>query len=111
MFSDDSRECQMLPGSGLEASIIPPGSSVRFESANIFAESRHTRTARNPLPEDCMGLKVGGNVVVGGAEEEREMNPDGESFVAKIEEKAKKIDKDEIYSAVEFKKGEWVVKI
>ena len=104
-------KCQMLPGSGLEAGIIPPGSSVRLESANLPAESRHTRNARNPLPEYCMGLKVGSNVVVRIAEEEREMNPDEEYFVAKIEERAKKIDKDEIYSAVEFKKGDWIVKI
>ena len=39
------------------------------------------------------------------------MNPDEEYFVAKIEERAKKIDKDAIYSAVEFKKGDWIVKI
>ena len=38
------------------------------------------------------------------------MNPDEGYFVAKIEERAKKIDKDEIYSAVEFKTGDWIVK-
>ena len=101
----------MLPGSGLEAGIIPPGSSVRLESVNLPDKPRHTRTARNPLQEYCMGLKVGSNVVVRIAEEEREMNPVKEYFVAKIEEKSKKIDKDELYSAVEFKKGDWIVKI
>ena len=104
MFSDDSRECQMLPGSGLEAGIIPPGSSVRLESANPPAESRHTRTARNPLPEYCMGLKVGSNVVVRIAEEEHEMNPGEEYFVAKVEEKAKQMMRMKpICSAIEFK--------
>ena len=39
------------------------------------------------------------------------MNPDEEYFVAKIEERVKNIDKDEIYSAVEFNKGDWIVKI
>ena len=57
------------------------------------------------------GLKVGRIVVLRIAEEEREMNPDEEYFVAKMEERAKKIDEDEIYSAVEFKKGDWIVKI
>ena len=57
------------------------------------------------------GLKVGRIVVLQIAEEEREMNPDEEYFVAKMEERAKKIDEDEIYSAVEFKKGDWIVKI
>ena len=45
------------------------------------------------------------------AEEELEMNPDEEYFVVKIEERGGKIDKDETYSAVEFKKGDWIVKI
>ena len=46
------------------------------------------------------GLKVGRIVVLRIAEEEREMNPDEEYFVAKMEERAKKIDKDDVYSAV-----------
>ena len=100
----------MLPGSSLEAGIIPLGSSVRLESANLSAESRHTRNARNLLPEYFTGLRGGSNVVVQIAEEKQEMNPDEEYFVAKIEERAKKIDKDEIYRAVEFKTGDWIVK-
>ena len=76
-------ECQMLQGSGMEAGTIPPGSTVRLEPANLPAKSRHTRNARNPLPEFCTGLKVGSNVVVRIAEEEREMNPDEEYFVDK----------------------------
>ena len=39
------------------------------------------------------------------------MNPDEEYFVAKIEEKAKKIEETGFYSAVNFKKGDWIVKI
>ena len=104
-------ECQILPGSGLKAGIIPLGSSVHLESANSPAESWHTRNSRNPLPEYCTGLKVGSNVIERIAEEERETNPGEEYFVAEIEEKAKKINKDEIYGAVESKKGDWIVKI
>ena len=101
----------MLPGSYLEAGIISPGSTLRLESAQLSAEARHTRNARNPLPEFCTGLKIGSNVVAQIAEEERAMNPDEEYFVAKIEGRAKKIDKAGFYSAVEFKKGDWIVKI
>ena len=36
-------ECQMLSGSGLEAGIIPPGSSVHLEPTSLSAESRQTR--------------------------------------------------------------------
>ena len=100
----------MLPGTGLKAGIIPPGSSVRLELANLPTESRHTRTARNPLPEYCVGLKVSSNVVVRMATEGQEINPAEEYFVAKIEEKANKRDKDEACSAVEFKKSDWIVK-
>ena len=101
----------MLPGSYLEAGIISPGSTLRLESAQLSAEARHTRNARNPLPEFCTGLKIGSNVVARIAEEERAMNPNEEYFVAKIEGRAKKTDKAGFYSAVEFKKGDWIVKI
>ena len=39
------------------------------------------------------------------------MNPDEEYFVAKIEERTDQIDKPGFYSAVEFNKGDWIVKI
>ena len=55
-------------------------------------------------------MKAGNNVVVRIAKEKREMNPDEEYFVAEIEERAKKIDEDEIYIAVEFKTCDWIVK-
>ena len=79
----------VAPESDMEAGIIPPGSTVRLELANLPAESWHTRNARNPLPEYCMGLKVGSTVAVSIAEEVRELNPDEEYFVAKIEEREK----------------------
>ena len=82
-------KCQMLPEINLEAGVISPGSTLRLDSDRLTAEARHTRNARNPLPEFCTGLKIGSNVVVRIAEEEREMNPDEEYFVAKIEEGAK----------------------
>ena len=74
------KKCQMLPESSLEVGIIPPGSSVRLESANLPAESWHTRNACNPLLEFCIELKVGNNDVVQIAEEEWEINPDEEYF-------------------------------
>ena len=80
----------MSPGSSLEAGIITPGSRVRLELANLPAESQHTRIARNSLPEYYMGLKVGSNIVVHIAEEERELNPEEEYFVSKIEERVRK---------------------
>ena len=94
----------MLPENDREAGIIPQGSSVRLELANLPPESWHTRNARNPLPEYCMGLKVCRNVVVRIAEEEHEMNPGEEYFVAKVEEKAKQMMRMKpICSAIEFK--------
>ena len=72
---------------------------------------RHTQNARNPCQEFCAGLKVGDNIVVRIADEEREMNPDEEYFVCKIEEKAIKLSEAGVYSAVNFKKGDWIVKI
>ena len=96
----------MLPKSYLEAGIISLGSTLRLDSARLTAKACHTRNARNPLPEFCKGLNIGSNVVVRIAEEEREMNPDEEYFVAKIEERANQIDKDGFYSVVEFKKGD-----
>ena len=103
--------CLLLPGSNLEEGTVPAGSTIRLDPAQPSPEARHTRNARNPLPDFCTGLKIGNNVVARIAEEERAINPDEEYFVAKVEVRAKKIDKAGFYSAVEFKKGDWIVKI
>ena len=79
----------MLPRNGLEAGTILPGSLVRLEPARPLPEARHTRNARNPLPEFCAGLKRGDNVAVRIAEEEEEDNPGEDYFVAMIEAKTR----------------------
>jgi hypothetical protein len=43
------------------------------------------------------------------SDEERADNPDEEYFVAKIEEKAVKLEEAGTYSAVPFKKNDWIV--
>ena len=67
-------------------------------------EERHTWNARNPLPEFCEGLIVGENIVVRVSNEEKEDNPDEEYFVAKVKEKAIKLEEAGTYSAIPFKK-------
>ena len=104
-------KCLLLPNSNFEAGINPPGEKIQLSAARPSAEVRHTRNARNPRQEFCAGLKVGDNVVVRIADEEREINPDEEYFVCKIEEKAIILSEAGMYSAVKFKKGDWIVKI
>ena len=65
--------------------------------------TRHTRNARNPLPEFCMSLSVGENVIIRVSDEERNDNPNEEYFVAKVEGEVKKLDEDGVYSAVPFR--------
>ena len=81
-------ECELVTGSGLESGVNPQGTQVKLFSAKTSAEARHTRNARNPLPEFCKSLKVENNVIVRIADEEREINPDEDYFVARIEERA-----------------------
>ena len=72
---------------------------------------RHTRNARNPLPEFWEELRIGNNVIVGVSNEEREANPDEEYFIAKIVEKARKLEEDGTYSAVLYRKNDWIVSV
>ena len=99
----------MMPGCNLEAAVTPRATQLVLDCARPSAEVRHTRSARNPLPEFCAGLKVRNNVIVRIAKEERESNPDEEYFVAKIEGKTKQIKQRGVYSAVQFEKGDWIV--
>ena len=43
------------------------------------------------------------------AEEERLENPGEEWFVAKVEEKPRKLDEAGVYAAVHYSKGDWIV--
>mmetsp|Transcript_37338 Transcript_37338/g.67147 ORF Transcript_37338/g.67147 Transcript_37338/m.67147 type:complete len:148 (+) Transcript_37338:840-1283(+) len=74
-------------------------------------ELRHTRNARNPLPEFCKKLKLGDNIIVRVANEKRLLNADEEYFVAKIEEEAVQLNEAGTYSAVAFKKNDWIVSL
>jgi hypothetical protein len=104
--------CSLTPvNANLTAGTTPRGTSIVIPPLQQTQEARHTRNARNPLPEFCESLKIGTNVVVRVSAEERSENPDEEYFVAKIEEKAKKLEEDGVYSAVPFKKNDWIVSV
>jgi hypothetical protein len=93
----------------LLAAATPRGLIVNIPAARPAPDMRHTRNARNPLPDFCEGLTVGNNIVVRISNDERADNPDEEYFVAKIEERAKKLDEAGTYSAVQYRKGDWIV--
>lgn len=84
---------------------------VTLQSSRPAPAARHTRGARNPLPEFCKGLKVGQNIVVRVSNEEKDDNPDENYFVAKVEEKAIKLEEGGTYSAVLYKKNDWIVSV
>ena len=52
---------------------------------------------------------MGQNIIVRVANNERLDNPDEDYFVAKIEEKAIKLEEGGTYSAVYYKKNDWLV--
>ena len=54
-------------------------------------------------------MSVGDNVIVRVSKEEEDDNPDENYFVAKIEEKALRLGGAGTYSAVPFKKNDWIV--
>lgn len=93
----------------LAAGTTPKARSVKLYSARPAPAARHTRNARNPLPEFCAGLTVGKNIIVRVSNEEREENLDEDYFVAKIEKRAVKLDEAGVYSAVPFRKNDWIV--
>ena len=76
--------------------------TVTLQPKQQTLASRHTRGARNPLPEFCQELKVGQNIIVRVSNDEKDDNPDEEYFVAKIQEKARKLEEAGTYSAVFF---------
>ncbi len=103
-------DCTMTPANGeLLTAKTARATAVVVRSSRPAPEACHTRNARNPLPEFCKGLSVGDNIIVRVAEEEKESNPDEVYFVAKIEEKAVKLEEAGTYSAVQFKKNDWII--
>ena len=56
-----------------------------------------------------MSLNVGMNVIVRISKEEKDDYLDEDYFVAKIERMATKLDEAGVYSAVPFKKNDWIV--
>ena len=95
----------------MKAGTTPKASNVVLLPARPTPEIRHTRNARNPLPEFCKKLKVGDNVIVRVANEERLLNPDEEYFVAKVEQDAMQLNEAGTYSTVAFKKNDWIVSV
>ena len=106
------RDCTLISANvSLMAGTTPRASTVVLKTACPAPASRHTRNARNPLPEFCRGLKVGKNIVVWVSNEEKEANQDKDYFVAKIGERAVKLEEDGTYRAVPFRKNDWIVSV
>ena len=98
-----------LDNTTLAAGTTPKASTVVLYSASPAPAARHTRNARNPLPGFCASLSVGKNIIVRVSNEEREQNLDEDYFVAKIEKRAVELDEAGVYSAVPFRKNDWIV--
>ena len=103
-------DCKLTPANtDVKAGTTPQSMTVTIKPLREAPEARHTRNARNPLPEFCRGLRVGTNVIIRLSDDEREDNPDEEYFVAKIEGDAIQLEEPGVYSAVPFKKNDWIV--
>ena len=98
-----------LDNIALAAGTTPRATTVKLYSARPTLAARHTRNARNPRPDFCTGLKIGGNVIVRASKEERNLNLNEDYFVAKIERKAAKLDEAGMYSAQPYQKNDWIV--
>lgn len=106
----DPENCELMPtNTELQAGTTPRGFDVHLHPARPSPEARHTRNARNPLPEFCESIAVGENIVVRQATEERLENPNEAWFLAKVEEKPKKLEEAGVYAAVHYSKGDWIV--
>ena len=57
----------------------------------------------------CAGLRIDKNIIFRVSNEEKDDNLDEEYFMAIIEEKAMKLEDDGVYSAVSFRKNDWIV--
>jgi hypothetical protein len=106
------RGCALIPGNAdLLAAATPQALTVNIRPARAAPAARHTRNARNPLPEFSEGLEIGEDVIVRISNEEREDNPNEEYFVARIEERAIKLEASGTYSSVMYRKGDWIVSV
>ena len=79
------------------------------QSSRLTPAARHTWNARNPLPELCEESSVGDNIIVWVSKEEKADNPDKGYCVAKIEEKAMKLEEIGSCRAIQFKTNDWIV--
>ena len=71
--------CLLTPANTeTKAGKTPRGWTVTLEPKRQTLASRHTRGARNPLPEFCQELKVGQNIIVRVSNDEKDDNPDEE---------------------------------
>ena len=106
----NQQSCSLtLDNFDLMAGTTPRATNVVLHTAQPTPEARHTRNARNPLPEFCEGLNVGKSVIVRVSNEERASIPDEDYFVAKIEGNALKLEDAGVYSAVPYQKNDWIV--
>ena len=104
--------CILTPANtDTKAGKSPRATTVTLQSARPAPAARHTRGARNPLPEFCKELKVSQNIVVRVSNEEKDESPDENYFVAKVEEKAIKLEEGGTYSAVLYRKNDWIVSV
>ena len=102
--------CTLSPlNTAMLAGTTPRATSVNLAPARPAPEARQTRNARNPLPEFCEALTVGKDIIVRVSNDEKDDNPDEDYFVARIEEKAIKLEADGLYSAVPYKKNDWII--
>ena len=103
--------CLLTEDSLLSAGTTPRATAVKLCASGPTPAARHTRNARNPLPSFCEESTIGQNVIVRVRDDERATNPDEDYFVGKIEKKPLKLDKDGTYSAVLYKKNDWITSI
>ena len=104
--------CILTPANiNVKAGTTPEATNVVLMPARPTPQLRHTRNARNPLPGFCKNLKVGDNVIVRVANEERMENQDEDYYVAKIEGDALQLDEAGTYTAVLYKKNDWIVSV
>ena len=89
----------------------PSADTAVIQSLRQDLTPRHTWNARNPLPALCNELKVGQNIIVRVSGEVREDKPDKKYCVAKIEGKVKQLEEGGVYSAVTFRKNDWIVSV
>ena len=93
--------CILTPANtDTKAGKSPRATTMTLQSSMPAPAARHTRGARNPLPEFCKGLKLGQYIVIRVSNEKKDDCPDENYVVAKVEEKSIKLEEGGTYSAV-----------